>query len=137
MSFRAGTLASATMPFETTLSLPTDPNLASEFHRRLVAWINDFHRSLDDEHEVGAKLVSFGQSLIFHLEDIGYWNPSLVSFQGHAENGDPVELIQHVSQISVLLVKLKRQADTLPKRPIGFGSWEEYDASKENRDAQT
>ncbi len=109
---------------------PIDSNLASEFHRRLIEWINDFHRSLDEEHEVGVRLVNFGQSVTFHLDDISYWNPSLISFIGHTEDGEPVELIQHVSQISILLLKMQRQSTQPPKRPIGFGSWEEYESSK-------
>jgi hypothetical protein len=109
---------------------PKDQNLADEFHRRLIEWINDFHRSLDDNREVGARLVSFGQSVTFHIDNIGYWNPSLISFQGKNENGESVELIQHVSQISILLVALKRENLSQPKRPIGFASWEEYDAHK-------
>src|SRR5258707_13603958 len=59
---------------------PKDHNLASEFHRRLVKWIGDFDASLDQAHEVGVRLVSFGQTIVFHLDDIGYWNPALISF---------------------------------------------------------
>ena len=95
-------------------------NLASEFYERLVKWVNDFDKSLDQEHEVGVRLVTFGQTVIFHLEDIGYWNPSLILFQGTTEDGNPVELIQHVSQISILLTKLPRKDAETPKRPIGF-----------------
>lgn len=108
---------------------PTNPNLASEFHMRLMSWINDFHRNLDDDLEVGARLVNFGQSVTFHVENIGYWNPSLISFMGKNEVGEPVELVQHVTQISILLVAMKRKSIE-PKRPIGFASWEEYDAKK-------
>jgi hypothetical protein len=72
---------------------------------------------------VGVRLVSFGQSVTFHLENIGYWNPSLISFSGFTENGEPVELIQHVSQISVLLVKVKRKDLSKPKKPIGFAQY--------------
>lgn len=100
--------------------LPIDPNLASEFKKRLIKWVNEFDASLDSEHEVGARLVSFGQTVTIHLLDIGYWNPSLIVFRGTRENGEPAELIQHVSQISVLLVKVKRLDPTTPKRPIGF-----------------
>lgn len=103
-----------------------DHNSAGEFHRRLIEWINDFHRALDEDKEVGAQLVSFGQARTFHIEDIGFWNPSLISFKGKTESGEDVELIQHVSQISILLVALKR-ADQSPKRPIGFTNWDEYD----------
>ncbi len=97
-----------------------EANYASEFYNRLVAWITDFDKSLDPEHEVGVRLVSFGQTLVFHLENLGYWNPSLISFKGTTEDGSPVELIQHVSQISILLTRLSRRDTASPKRPIGF-----------------
>ncbi len=97
-----------------------DANLASEFYSRLVDWISRFDESLDPESEVGVRLVSFGQTVTFHLEDMGYRNPSLISFKGLTEEGDPVELIQHVAQISVLLVKMKRRDPSRPKQPIGF-----------------
>jgi hypothetical protein len=95
-------------------------NFASEFYRRLVKWINDFDSTLDQEHEVGVRLVSFGQTVVFHLDDMSYWNPSLISFQGTTEDGQPVELIQHVSQISILLMKLRRPDLSQPKKKIGF-----------------
>lgn len=104
-----------------------DSQMASGFHKRLVKWINDFHRSLEDEYEAGACLVNFGQNVTFHIQNIGYWNPALISFDGCTEDGNPVELIQHVNQLSILLVKLKRKKPEEPKRPIGFGSWEQYE----------
>ncbi|MEH6729739.1 MAG: DUF6173 family protein [Pseudoalteromonas distincta] len=113
--------------FESRAQVIQNPNLASEFHNRLITWINDFHRDLDDEHEVGAQLVNFGQSITFHIEDIGCWNPSLISFIGKNEKGETIKLVQHVSQISILLVGLKRNNLEQPKRPIGFASWEVYE----------
>lgn len=108
-----------------------DPNLASEFHKRLTTWINDFNRELDDEYEVGVQLVSFGEKVTFHIKNIGYWNPSLISFSGITDEGAPVELIQHVTQISILLMKMERTEPENPKKPIGFVSWEEFDKQKE------
>jgi hypothetical protein len=101
---------------------PVNHNLASEFRHRLVTWVNDFDRSLDQAHEVGVRLVSFGQTVVFHLHGIGYWNPSLISFSGETDDGNPVELIQHVSQISILVMKLPRKNPEQPKKPIGFSS---------------
>ena len=98
----------------------TEANYASEFHKRLVKWINGFDAALDESHEVGARLVSFGEKVIFHLRDINYWNPSLISFVGVTDDGNPVELVQHVSQISILLMKLPRKDSSKPKTPIGF-----------------
>jgi hypothetical protein len=102
------------------IKIPVNPNLASEFYQRLTEWIANFDKELDQEHEVGVRLVCFGQAVTFHLEGLGYWNPSLISFSGVSPDGDPVELIQHVSQISILLTKMKRKDPEKPKRPIGF-----------------
>jgi Family of unknown function (DUF6173) len=103
-----------------TLKTIAEANLASEFYNRLVQWINKFNEGLDNEHEVGVRLVNFGQTITFHLKDISYWNPSLIMFQGHTESNEPVELIQHTSQISILLMKLPRRNPESPKSPIGF-----------------
>ncbi len=102
----------------------TNPNFASEFHKRIAKLIQEFDANLDQEHEVGVKLVNFGQTIVFHLENMGFWNPSLISFKGFTDQGEPVELIQHVSQISILLTKVKCIDISQPKRQIGFASWE-------------
>jgi hypothetical protein len=102
------------------LIVAVEANYASEFYKRLMKWITDFDASLDQAHEVGVRLVSFGQSVVFTLQSMGYWNPSLLTFSGFMEDGSPVELIQHVTQISVLLMKLPRTDPSIPKRPIGF-----------------
>lgn len=120
--FRSVTPASLgfTQPSLPPLNIPVNPNLVSEFYKRLTEWVAKFDKELDQEHEVGVRLVSFGQTVTFHLDDMGYWNPSLISFSGVSPEGDPVELIQHVSQISILLMKMKRKDPEKPKRPIGF-----------------
>lgn len=105
----------------------TNSNHASEFYWRLVEWVNDFHRELENEYEVGGQLVTFGNEITFSFTDLTYWNPSLIGFIGTKPDGSPVKLIQHVSQINVLLVRQKRVHPEEPKRPIGFASWEEYD----------
>ncbi|WP_053346533.1 DUF6173 family protein [Peribacillus butanolivorans] len=101
-------------------TIPTNPNHASEFYERLVEMINNFDDDLDNAHEVGMRLVSFGQTIQFHVEDLGYYNPSLIRFYGKTDDGSAIELIQHVSQISFLLMAVKRLNPDEPKRKIGF-----------------
>ena len=95
-------------------------NYASQFYAHLANLIVDFDSKLDNEHEVGVRLVNFGQTVVFSLEDMRYCDPSLISFIGRTQEGQPVELIQHVNQISLLLMKLPRQYPAEPKKPIGF-----------------
>ncbi len=102
------------------VAVSVEENLASEFHKRLKKWISEFDASLDQAHEVGVGLVNFGRAVTFALEEMGYWNPSLIAFSGRNEDGEPVELIQHVNQISMLLVRLPRKNPDEPKPQIGF-----------------
>lgn len=90
---------------------------AQEVCRKLYKYIVDFERDLDNDHEVGAALASFGSKTILYIEYLSY-GPSIIIFDGFNEYGDKVKLIQHVSQLSVLLVALKKREDK-PNR-IGF-----------------
>lgn len=95
-------------------------NCASAFANQLIAQIRRFDEALDLAQEVGMQLVSFGQSVTFHVAEIAYCNPSLIIFKGWMDNGRRVELTQHVSQISFLLIALPRLNPEKPKRKIGF-----------------
>ena len=88
------------------LVAPSRPEiLASDFHSRLVTWINEFEAELDEESEVAVRLVNFGQTFAFHLSDVTFWNPAMLRFDGIDNLGKPIQLIQHVTQLSVLLYK--------------------------------
>ncbi|MGG1663121.1 DUF6173 family protein [Brevibacillus sp. NRS-1366] len=97
-----------------------DPNLASEFYNQLIEMVAEFEIGLDEHHEVGIRLVSFGQNITLRVEGIGYYNPSLIRFFGTAEGGASMELIQHVSQISFLLMAVKKADPSNPPKRIGF-----------------
>ena len=107
-------------PIRTAATQNIHDNRASELSRHILDEIQEYDAALDAEHEVGVQLVSFGQTVIFHLEGMKYANPSLILFSGTLDTGEPVELIQHVSQISILLTKLRRRQPEKPKKPIGF-----------------
>jgi hypothetical protein len=84
---------------------------------RLLRWIGEFESELDDSAEVGARLVNFGDIFTMHLTDISYWSPQLVRFAGFDAEGRPMQVIQHVSQINLLLLKLP----VLGNSPIRIG----------------
>ena len=96
---------------------------ASEFQRRLEEYCKNFDAELDADHEIGVRLVSYGQEVKIYVESIGYWNPSLINFNGFLDDGKtPVQLVQHVSQISFLLMALPKKDPDKPKRPFGFAA---------------
>ena len=96
------------------------PYTAQYLFKQLVSQIKLFEKSLDPEHEVGIQLVSFGQSIQFSVTSLGYMDPSLILFEGILPDGSGVELIQHVNQISFLMIAVQRQDPEKPKAPIGF-----------------
>lgn len=81
--------------------------------------IKEFEADLDDEHEVGIKLASFGQSTTMTVTDLGYSNPSTLVFYGYV--GDQAAtLIQHMSQLNFLLLAVKKADPEKPPHRIGF-----------------
>jgi hypothetical protein len=85
----------------------------------LCDYIRGFEEILDDTQEVGARLVSFGNTVTFHVRNIDYSQPSVITFDGVTDEGNKVRLVQHVTQLSVLLIALPVRAGE-QKRPIGF-----------------
>jgi len=105
---------------------------ASVMHDRLMREIGDFEENLQDDEQVGAYLASFGRSVDIIIDDIGYHNPYLIVFYGRPDDGAIVELVQHVTQLSVLLTAKKLpDPNDKPKR-IGFTA-----PSKENEGEST
>lgn len=94
---------------------------ADTIAEHLIQAANDYNSNLDDQHEVGVMLASFGQTITVNITGIGYQGEKLIKFKGHlADSGSPVELLQHVSQINFLLVSLPKQEPEQPKKTIGF-----------------
>jgi len=82
--------------------------------------IREFEASLDAAHEVGVHLVSFGGSTVVHIREVDWEQPNLIFFRGYLQDGSPVELIQHLSQLSFLLTRVRRLEPDKPRAPIGF-----------------
>jgi hypothetical protein len=93
-------------------------NPASWMYERLVLSIIEFEKKLDSNSEIGAKLVNFSSNEVISVDNVSYWGPDLVIFIGKNLEGHPVELMQHMTQVNVLLVAVPKQNET-PRR-IGF-----------------
>jgi hypothetical protein len=100
-------------------------NPARWMHGRIVQSIIDFEAALDETQEIGARLVNFGEREPIHITDVSYMGPHLVIFHGTNLDGRPVQLLQHVTQVSVLLVALPKEHER-PRR-IGFDLQQKLD----------
>ncbi|MDJ0826371.1 MAG: DUF6173 family protein [Rhodobacter sp.] len=88
-------------------------------YERLILYIKNFEEQLDNEHEVAMGFTGADAGVI-RIEGIGYFDPDIVTFYGSDPSGTKTQLIQHVTQLNVMLRALpKAQGDGAPKR-IGF-----------------
>jgi hypothetical protein len=93
---------------------------AEDVFYRLVAYVREFEANLDHGHEIGARMVSFGATVQFHIVDMGYWNPDIITFEGLDDSGHRMKLIQNVSQLNVLLVSMPKREEHETAQRIGF-----------------
>lgn len=81
--------------------------------------IKDFESNLQDGYELGAWLASFGNQILIIVEEIQFAEPALVIFHGRDDQDNKLQLIQHASQLNLLLNAVKKNND-VPRKPIGF-----------------
>lgn len=92
---------------------------AGSAHDRLIAAIADFEAGLDDAHEVALGFAG-SEAGVLQIEAIGWIAPDILTFDGTDEEGIRTRMIQHVSQLSVMLVALPRADSEGEPRRIGF-----------------
>ena len=94
--------------------------LASTMYERLAHNIKEFQATLAENEEVGAMLAAFGQTVTISVEDIRFHNPHVIIIDGLTQDGHRCTLLQHDTQVNILLVAVKAQHT--PARRIGFNS---------------
>lgn len=78
--------------------IPSQSELAvSALSRKIL----NFEKTLDNEHELGFRLVTAGTGLTFYAERIGAVSGQSIEFFGVNEEGEKMSLIQHLSQMSI------------------------------------
>jgi hypothetical protein len=88
-------------------------------YERIILYLKNFEEQLDNEHEVAMGFTG-GDAGVLRIEGMGYFDPDIVTFYGTDEAGGRNQLIQHVSQLNVMLRALRKpQQDAAPNR-IGF-----------------
>jgi hypothetical protein len=94
---------------------------AETLFKPLMKEIEEFQANLSADEEVGAYLAAFGREVLIHVERVAYRNPHLMIFRGTKDGTSlRVELLQHTSQMSVLLVAVPKAGPVA--RRIGFTS---------------
>lgn len=88
-------------------------------YERIILYIQNFEKQLDNEHEVGLGLAG-GTTGVIRIEGLGYYDPDIVTYYGVNDAGAKTQLIQHVSQLNVTLVASAKHIDQPEPNRIGF-----------------
>lgn len=98
---------------------PRDYTLADYACEKIIEKINEFESNLPEDMQAGGKLVTFGNEA-FAIDSVTYQNPNILIFTGTTVEGETVQLIQHTSQLNLLLLAVKRNNPEEPRRKIGY-----------------
>ena len=108
-----------------------DPKSKNDINNTdIVIWINEQHKSLDNDHEVGIKIDHLGKEIIFYIDHIAHRNQAMIYFKGHTAHGKIVHFVKHSSELSIELQPLKRRSNDTAKVPFGFDSWNDFEMAK-------
>ena len=88
-------------------------------YERLILYIQNFEKQLDNEHEIAMGFAGDSTGII-RIEGMGYFDPDIITFYGSDPEGTKTQLIQHVSQLSVMLRALPKHIDQPEPQRIGF-----------------
>ena len=104
---------------------PEEKTPAHWAYERLILYIQKFEEGLDAEHEVGMGFAGSDAGMI-HIQGMGFFAPDIITFYGVDETGAKTQLVQHVSQLNVMLKAAPKITDE-PTR-IGFRMREKMEA---------
>lgn len=102
------------------LNRPVSEKSAAQWaYERLILYIRNFEEQLDSEHEVAMGFTG-GDAGVLRIEGMGFFDPDIVTFYGTDGAGARTQLIQHVSQLNVMLRALPKPQMDSPAKRIGF-----------------
>ncbi|OBX19597.1 hypothetical protein A9995_07605 [Erythrobacter sp. QSSC1-22B] len=110
------------------LHIPKAP--ANWAYERIARQINDFEADLSEGEEIGLRLVATPDTSVMHIVDVGYWGPDMLIYYGENERGKPMQLLQHYTQMSILLTAVPK-VEEKPRR-IGFHLIEKIEPSEDD-----
>lgn len=88
-------------------------------YERTVLYLKKFEEQLDNEHEVAMGFTG-GDAGVLRIEGMGYFDPDIVTFYGTDPAGGRTQLVQHVSQLNVMLRALPKAVEGAAPNRIGF-----------------
>ncbi len=88
-------------------------------YQRIILYIKDFEEQLDTDHEVAMGFTG-GSAGVMRIEGVGFFDPDIITFYGQLPDGTRTQMIQHVSQLNVMLQAVTKVDRTAKPARIGF-----------------
>ncbi len=88
-------------------------------YERLILYIQNFEKTLTGDQEVAMGFTG-GDAGVMRIEGMGYFDPDIITFYGSDATGARTQLVQHVSQLNVMLRALRKSVEDKPANRIGF-----------------
>lgn len=107
------------LPEAVTKKPVEDKSPAEWAYERLIVYLKNFEEQLDGEHEVAMGFTG-GDAGVLRIEGVGYFAPDILTFYGSDQGGAKTQLIQHVSQLNVMLRALPKPVEQVEPNRIGF-----------------
>ena len=95
-------------------------NPAKWMCKRLIELINEFEEDIPQNQQAGVQLPLFGNEIL-QIDGVGYEGTEVLIFCLLSRTRSHVRLVQHITQLNLLLVAVQRTDDlSKPRRKIGF-----------------
>lgn len=88
-------------------------------YERIILYIKNFEEQLDASQEVAMGFTG-GDAGVLRIEGMGYFDPDILTFYGVDPAGGRTQMVQHVSQLNVMLRALPKPAEKDAPTRIGF-----------------
>jgi hypothetical protein len=104
------------LPSAVAQTKPEQKTPAQWAYERLVLYVQKFEETLDAEHEVGMGFAGSDAGML-HIQGMGFFAPDIITFYGVDPGGTKTQLVQHVSQLNVML----KAAPKINEEPLRIG----------------
>lgn len=112
---------------------PSGPKSPARWaYERLIMYIQNFEKTLDNTQE-----FAVDSSGVIKIEGMRYYDPDIVTFYGSDPSGTKTQLVQHVTQLSVMLRALPKDVEAEEPNRIGFRLAQDLDEEDTKGDATT
>ncbi len=107
------------LPEAVTRKAQSQKSPAEWAYERIILYIQNFEEQLDSDHEVGMGFTG-GDVGNIRIQSVGFFAPDLITFYGADGSGAKTQLVQHVSQLNVMLRAARKPDEAAAPNRIGF-----------------